>query len=313
MSVTAVLKGLATFVLPRAVTNRGGGSTASARYCYSVYLRHLVQLAAAGQDVAPRSVAEIGPGESVGTGLAALVAGADRYAGLDVKDYSLRPDTAALFDELVGLFTRREAIPGGDEMPDVKPVLSDLSFPHGILTDERLQRALAADRIRHLRAQLVAGGSDSPVRHVAPWIGQAAAEQGQFDWIFSQAVMEHVDDVAGTYRACHDWLRAGGVMSHMIDLKSHGTADEWNGHWAYSDLTWRLVRGRRLYLVNRWTATQHREALVETGFQVVTEQPVVDTGGLARERLASGFRSISDDDLRTSGLFVIARTTPPTA
>jgi SAM-dependent methyltransferase len=312
MSLYVITKGLASFVLPAALTNRGGGRTHSARYCYSVYLRHLVKLAEAGLPTAPRVVAEIGPGESVGTGLAALVAGAERYVGLDVKHYALRPDTLALFDELVALFHERAPIPGGDEFPTIKPELRDDAFPSRILAAERMSRALDRARIEDLRARIKRGGETSPLGHIAPWheagaIAPGTIAAGTIDWIFSQAVMEHVDDLALTYRACRDWLKPGGAMSHQIDMKSHGTAEAWNGHWAYSDAMWRVVRGRRLYLINRAPASAHRAAMSAAGFAIVTDEPVVRRDGLPKARLAARFRALSDDDAMTAGLFVIAR------
>jgi hypothetical protein len=119
--------------------------------------------------------------------------------------------------------------------------------------------------------------------------------------------MEHVDDLAGTYAACRAWLKPGGVTSHQIDLKSHGTAAAWNGHWAYSDTLWRVIRGRRLYLINRQPASAHRDAMRAAGFAIAAEQPVVRRDGLARAKLAARFRAMAEDDLTTSGLFVIAR------
>lgn len=307
MSLFAITKGLASFVLPTSLTNRGGGRTHSARYCYSVYLRHLVKLAEAGLPTAPRTVAEIGPGESVGTGLAALVAGTERYVGLDVKQYALRPDVLALFDELVELFHARAPIPGGDEFPTIKPELNDDAFPSRILSAERMTRALDPARLEEFRARIKRGGETAPLRHIAPWNEAGMIEPGAIDWIFSQAVMEHVDDLAATYGACRDWLKPAGVMSHQIDMKSHGTAAAWNGHWAYSDTMWRVVRGRRLYLINRAPASAHRAAMRIAGFAIVTDEPVIRRDGLAKPRLAARFRTMSDDDATTAGLFVIAR------
>jgi SAM-dependent methyltransferase len=307
MSLFVITKGLASFVLPAVLTNRGGGRTHSARYCYSVYLRHLVKLAEAGLPTAPRAVAEIGPGESVGAGLAALIAGAERYVGLDVKHYALRPDALALFDALVELFRERAPIPGGEEFPTIKPELEDDAFPSRILGAERMMRALDRRRLEDLRRRIARGGEASPLGHIAPWHESGSIEPGALDWIFSQAVMEHVDDLALTYRACRDWLKPGGVMSHQIDMKSHGTAEAWNGHWAYSDAMWRVVRGRRLYLINRAPASAHRAAMSAAGFTIVTDQPVLRRDGLPKARLAARFRAMSDDDAVTAGLFVIAR------
>jgi hypothetical protein len=96
-------------------------------------------------------------------------------------------------------------------------------------------------------------------------------------------------------------------MSHQVDMKSHGTSDAWNGHWAYSDAMWRVVRGRRLYLINRAPASAHRAAMGAAGFAIVTDEPVRRHDGLAKARLAARFRAMSDDDATTAGLFVIAR------
>ena len=40
------------------------------------------------------------------------------------------------------------------------------------------------------------------------------------DMIYSQAVLEHVDELPGVYGAMRRWLQANGVMSHQIDQVS---------------------------------------------------------------------------------------------
>jgi len=316
MSAIIVAKGLATFVLPPSLANRSDGEARSAPYCYSVFLRHLSRLHAAGCSTYPQVVGEIGPGASIGVGLAALVAGASRYYGFDVKSYNAEPADIALFDDLVALFEARAGIPAGGRYAAVRPELKDHTFPHYILTARRLKQALAPARIADLRARLVAistsGHSqrdDAPAQLVAPWFGAARSHgiaPASVDWIFSQAVMEHVDGIEGTYSACADWLKPGGVMSHQIDLKSHGTARAWNGHWAYSDFAWRLVRGRRGHLINRLPASAHRRAIEEAGFRIVEALPVVRDDGLGRQSLAPRFRDLEDADLRTAGAFILA-------
>src|SRR5689334_3926898 len=54
----------------------GTGGSSSARYCYSVWLRHLSMAARLGLNTDPKDVAELGPGHSIGVGLAALLSGA---------------------------------------------------------------------------------------------------------------------------------------------------------------------------------------------------------------------------------------------
>ena len=59
-----------------------GGSTYS-RYCYSTWLRHLILLHKYKKNI-PAAVAELGPGDSVGTGIAALLSGCEKYIALDI-------------------------------------------------------------------------------------------------------------------------------------------------------------------------------------------------------------------------------------
>ena len=310
MSITAIAKGLATFVVPASWYNRSQGRTLSARYCYSVYLRHLVKLDEAGVGSDPGSVAEIGPGASIGTGLAALIAGAERYYGFDIKAYGSSPRSLAVFGELVALFTERAPIPSEDEFPRIKPTLDALDFPGHILSTARLERCLAETRLARLRRALTADGMAGPepaVAYVAPWFDEALVRPASIDWIFSQAVMEHVDEIAGTYRACFAWLKPRAAMSHQIDFKSHGTSHDWNGHWAYSDLAWRAVRGARLYLISRAPHSVHRAAIEQAGFDLLTDLRVARDDGLPRERLARRFRALEDSDLTTAGAFMISR------
>ena len=62
--------------------------TVSARYCYTVWLRHLSIVQGTGLSTTPKVVAELGPGHSIGIGLAALISGAEQYYGLDAVQYA---------------------------------------------------------------------------------------------------------------------------------------------------------------------------------------------------------------------------------
>lgn len=307
MSARAIARGLLTFVVPPSLYNRSGGRTLSARYCYSVFLRHAALLHAAGLATDGKTVAEIGPGESIGTGLAALIAGAERYYGFDIKDYGRHPDMLTLFDALVALFRARAPIPGADEFPTIKPILASADFPRDALPDSRLGPALDEYRIAKLRSALARGGAGAPVKYAAPWFDTAQVQRKSVDWIFSQAVMEHIDDLPATFGACREWLADTGTMSHQIDYKSHGTAAAWNGHWQYSPFAWRCVRGRRLYLVNRHPHSAYLRALDDSGFRLVHEQRVTRNDGVGRAQLRKPYRDLADDDLQTAGAFLAAR------
>src|SRR5947208_3226380 len=75
------------------------GGTDNPRYCYSVWLRHLVTLVPHNFEVKGARVGEFGPGDSIGTGLAALLSGAEYYVGLDLLPFSASADLTSVFNE----------------------------------------------------------------------------------------------------------------------------------------------------------------------------------------------------------------------
>jgi SAM-dependent methyltransferase len=301
-----ILKGALTFILPRRAYSRQSGGSHSARYCYSVFMRHLVRLNKTVGFRVPHTVAELGPGDSIGMGLCALLCGSERYIGLDVVPFADLSGNAAVLAELVDLFKARAPIPDDTEFPRVKPKLDDYAFPHDILSDEVLAETLSNERIAALHAQVMAG-SGPQLGYVAPWDSAAHVETGSVDWIFSQAVLEHVDDLDGAYGAFAAWLKPDGVMSHQIDFKCHNMANVWNGHWAAPRWLWRIVRGKRPYLLNCEPLPAHLSRLQAHGFTVALIERAVQTDGLGRERLPELYQGLSDEDLTTAGAFIVAR------
>jgi hypothetical protein len=293
---------------------RGPGGTISARYCYSVWLRHLVMADTNGLPTQPEVVAELGPGGSLGIGLAALLSGTSKYYAFDITEYANRERNLQIFDDLVDLFRRREHIPDNQEFPEVKPDLNSYKFPVHILTEQRLNRALRDDRVQSIKDKIKHMGSHAgPVRdddlqisYVVPWHDPNVINDNSVDMVFSQAVFEHVDDLEHTYRVLYRWLKSGGCMVNQIDFRSHGTAMTWDGHWAYSDFAWKVIRGRSLYLLNREPHSTHIRLLKTKNFDVVCDIRFRDIPTLRREQLARRFRDVPEDDLATSGAFIQA-------
>jgi len=309
MKIRPLVGGIATLVPGvghlLGLLRRNGGGTDSARYCYSVWLRRLVMAKRYGLDPYPKVVAELGPGDSLGVGLAALISGCDKYFAFDVVEYASAERNIKIFDELVKLFKNKDPIPGDDEFPEVKPRLETYDFPVDILDDDRLQRVLEKSRLARIKDSI----SDSNMKNLfvqykVPWYGYIILEKESVDMIYSQAVLEHVDDLRGTYRSMYSWLKQSGYVSHQIDFRCHGTADEWNGHWAHSDFMWKLIRGKRPYLINRAPHAAHISILIEEGFKIVCDKKNTSESRFTLSQLAPQFRSISDDDLIISGAFI---------
>ena len=307
LQTVQILKGLATLIpgvypaLQRLRGTQAPNELHTAPYHYTVWLRHLVKAHENGLSTEPRVVAELGPGSSLGTGLAALLTGAESYHAFDIIQHATTQRNLSVFDALVELFRRRADLPGDEEFPEVAPKLASYRFPHHILTAERLSRTLAAARIASLRRSVAAAGLPSEarperyrVRYVVPWHGTEIVDRGSVDMILSQAVLEHVDELALAYDGMFQWLKPGGIMSHVIDYRCHGTAEDWNGHWTYPDFAWKLIRGRRPFFINRAMHSHHVDLMKQTGMEIVAEETVRQPSGIKLQRFAPQYRSPTD-------------------
>lgn len=312
MHTRRLATGIATY-LPgglRLADARTGG-TGSARYCYTTWLRHLCKAGDRGVAPVPESLAELGPGDSLGLGLAAILCGTRAYLGFDVRAYAEPERNLRVLDELVDLFACREPIPAESEFPSVGPTLDSYGFPHELLSEERLRASLDPARLEVVRALVARGAAGSAdgltIRYEPAWTDPSAAGEGSVQMVCSQAVLEHVDDLETAYRALRGWLVPGGLMSHHIDFTSHGTARVWNGHWTFSDLEWRLIRGRRRsWFINRQPIGTHLRLLRENGFRVTEIQRDTAAPEFQRERLAPRFAHLTAEDLETVSAFVQA-------
>jgi hypothetical protein len=311
MRIKPLVKGLLTFVpgVEGAQSHAGPEGERSASYCYGVWLKHLTLLWAHGMRSVPGSIAELGPGDSLGVGLAAILSGADTYYALDVVRYSNTEPNLKLLDDLVALFKRRaprptKGWPGFDEYLD-----EDL-FPSHILNDGLLERTLSDERVAAIRDAIENPGSHTgaiTVKYMVPWSGSEVIERGSVDVILSHTVLQHVVDLETTYQALCTWLRPQGMMTHQVSFTSMGLSKTWNGYRACSELYWRAMLGRRPFLINRQPPSVHRRLMVENGLDLVCDLRTYRTDGLSRSDLSRRWKGITDDDLTCSGAFIQAK------
>jgi hypothetical protein len=284
-----------------------GGATHSALYCYGVWLKHLTMLRAHGLRQIPDTVAELGPGDSLGVGLCALLSGANHYVGLDVIKHSKSERNQLVFGQLSNMF--RDRMPNVDKgWPHFSAYLDERGFPSHILTEELLERTLQPERIEAIRRAIANPWMKSTItaEYKAPWFDPGVIEENTVDLVVSQSVLEHVVDLRGTYAALYQWLRPGGWMSHQVDFKCHGLTKSWNGYRACSEAMWKLVLGKRPFMINRHPPSEHLRLLQEAGFKLVHHEKYLRKDGIRRQELAPRWASISDDDLNSSGLYFIA-------
>ncbi len=303
MEILPVAKGIASYVpgVYAMRDRRRKFRTANAAYCYEVWIKHLTMLNEHARVPIPTTFAEVGPGGSLGVGLAALLSGADTYYALDVVKYSEIDRNLALLSDLVDLFRNRVPVYVG------WPINKDV-FPGHLLSGDVLAETLAAPRIEEIRHALKAPDGRTgaiTIEYIVPWQGSAIRE-GEVDLIVSHVAMQAVDRLEDAYDAFAQWLRPGGRMSHLIDFSSQRFTKRWNGHWEYPDPVWKVIVGKRRNVINRQPCTTHLSLMTDRGFEITCELRE-RVQGIPRERLAARWQGISDDDLVTKTALLQAR------
>jgi len=307
LDMSPVVRGALTFIPGMAsLLPERAGETDSAKYCYGVWLKHLVMLHESGVRQMPATLAELGPGRSLGTGLAAMLCGVNHYRALDIVQHSSIETNLRIFDELVEMFQKRSPRPVKG-WPDCDAQLDARLFPSHILTDDVLKRTLAPRRIADIRNAIVQGRSSGPqitIQYIAPWSDSAMPPES-VDLVLSHTVLGRVADPAAAYRALYAWLKPGGMMSHQIGFAFPAFTGPWNGYWSYPEPVWRILKGRRPFVMNRLPCSAHLSLMETQGFRFVRALKQYREG-LRRSQLAAQWRALSDDDLGCSGLFVQA-------
>ena len=292
MRLKPFITGAASFVFPGLLTTAHKAGSDNAEFCYSVFLRHYSYAAPYFGNPIPEIVAELGPGSSLGVGLCALICGAKIYYALDVVDHTDPALNLRMFDDLVNLFRDRRPAPFGET---IFPEPAALEFPANLVMS-------SGDRLAAIRDDLVNRRNEF-IRVTVPWTDVQIPGK-TVGWLWSHSVMEHVDDIERAWNCCATWLANDGVMTHNIDYQCHDLTKHWDGHRSINDLCWKILRGRRPYLINRMPHSAQMALAKGNGFAVVSElihalDPDIPAGKLAR-----CFASTTPSDRETAMAFV---------
>lgn len=170
--------------------------------------------------------------------------------------------------------------------------------------------AAQRDRARALLrdpAQPAAGFRTESIEYVVRPHGFCGL-QAQADLAISRAVLEHVDDLPGTFDDMVRALVPGGQAWHLVDLKSHGL----HRHNPLDFLAWPQWLWQAMYshkgVPNRWRIDRYRAIVGALPVSAHRIEPTVRASerhvAEVRQQLAPEFRQLSDDDLGCLGLWV---------
>jgi hypothetical protein len=305
-----LIKGIISYVpgSEYIIRKRGTRGRNLAEYSYGVWLKHITLLNQFTRKIIPRSLGELGPGDSIAVGLAALISGVEKYTAMDVVKYVDIRSNLKIFNQLIDLFRSRAARPTKG-WPDFDRYLNESLFPDHIFTEDLLNRTLSeswTDDIRHAIRYYGDYDENCPVNYIAPFNDTSIIAGESVDMILSHSVMEHVNDLNECYQFMHYWLKKNGVITHQIDYRSHGTSRIWNGYRAYPEYIWKIIVGKRPYLINRHPHSVHMRSMIQNGFDIKVDLRRMDENGILRKNLSSAWKSITNEDLICSGAFIQA-------
>jgi SAM-dependent methyltransferase len=264
----------------------------------------LKHLESCGLSQIPKIVGELGPGDSLGIGLASLLSGAEKYYALDVVRHAEVDKNLKVLSELVVLFNKKILIPDGKDFELVNPKIETTDLPN-LITSIKSQNLIGSDQYEIIKSAVKGPDKDKIISYMVPWQIVPAIENESCDLIISQAVMEHVLDIESAYKSMYSWLKPGGFISHQIDFKAHETDSNWYGHYNYSDLIWKIIMHGRKYSINRLPLSAHINAIKNCNYRVLKILPVyakdVPTIKINRRK------NFTAEDLRTTSALIIAR------
>lgn len=139
-------------------------------------------------------------------------------------------------------------------------------------------------------------------------------EVAVFDFVYSRAVLEHVNDLSATFADMHRAMRPGAIAVHQVDLRSHGLYRENPLDFlCWPDFLWRLMYDQK-GVPNRLRVDSYRRLLEERGFEVLhfasTQRADPQDIAAIRPRLARAFRGLDDEDLAWLGFWMVVRKKP---
>lgn len=285
-----------------------GGSTARSRYCYSVWLRHLSNYYSFTNKI-PDKVAELGPGDSLGIGFAALLSGCNELHTLDIVKYWDTNRNLKKFDDLVTLFKTEIDLPNNEEFPNVKPTLNNYSFPKHILTKKVLSESLNEARLNKIRAEIsdIENPNNKFIKCHVPWNSADVISNSSLDFIYSQSVLQYITDLELTFTILNDWLKPDGLMSHTIDLSSIGLTNSWNGHWTFTDTEWEILKADRDFIINQFPYSAYLKIHKESGLNILHSKTTEKKSSINRNQLNLKFKNLTEKDLITSDLYILSQ------
>ena len=135
--------------------------------------------------------------------------------------------------------------------------------------------------------------------------------QGKADLIVSTAALEHCNNLERTFFSMHRNLRPNGLMTHKVDLTSHGMHLKTPLDFLfYPKFIWSMMTCYKGY-PNRWRRNTYRELLQQFNFEELHDESLYEYTAeelnTTRNTFSRNFRNLPDEELLCSDFFFVAK------
>jgi len=214
---------------------------------------------------------ELGPGDSIITSLAAKKNGAKQYWLVDRNKFAYT---------------------------DLKHLI-DTSIDMGIIHNNYNKFRSTEDFLEYNQIEYKTNGMQS----------YTEIPSSSVDLAWSRSVLEHIylENFESTLKELHRILKHNSVSVHSVDFRDHLSSSINN--LRFNKTIWEsyLFRNSGFY-TNRLRPSQMMDLFSKNGFEVsIFRQDFNNRVSLPRSKLSRDFRGLSDDDLRTTGMIIVAR------
>jgi hypothetical protein len=287
--------------------NQTGGSS-EGKYVAHIFLLQTYFLKVKNADrtnsINFKSVCEFGPGDSVAIGLLYMIIYKSEYIAFDAHPY---------LDESISLEACRKAL------KYLKKIDSLESLSH-LLESNRFNESINLKGLfDYLEKELlpkIRGVSDedvknalSEIKYFAPYDLDDHQMKYRFDLIYSQAVLEHCDNLSEIYNFQKSNLSGHGISYNHIDFKSHGTSFRWNGQYGLSNKVYKsLEKSNTFQWINRMPISHHEYLIKKEGLNLFDIIKFKLSDGISMESVSEDMKPFVRDfeDLNTHSSIVMS-------
>jgi len=242
--------------------------TSDGFYCFSLFVKLFYYSDKHLDPNRQNSILEVGCGDTFVTSCLFYFCGYKSIYAVDGFKYLNKQKTISALDQAIKLLREQSKI-----VLNFNPKVNEQVF-------ERLYNVIPSGNDFEIMAKDLKNavedyfdGRVSFINYMAPYELNYKFNV-KFDFIFSQAVLEHVFPLESTLSFFKKNLSEGGIMYHNIDFKSHGFSTLFNGHYLMNDKEFKRLSSPFVFrMINRFPPSYFDEYFCDN-FELLYEQAV---------------------------------------